>query len=306
MNELTTEEKARYYDMAIKKAKDAFNDGTISSNTIAYLQDLFPELKESEDERIRKKLIEAVKGDMVVGGTKDKQLAIAWLENQGEKKHQYKSRPRYVGEEELLGANKQGEQKSAENEELTEFDKAVGVSIGTWNPKSPEQIQSVKAVSKKLLKLAKKQINDEQKPAEWSEEDAKTLNRISAILVDASEVKNWWKEYRLIERDEMIRLTDFLKSLRPQPKQEWSIEDENIVKDIIARLRTHADVSQTEFDNYYHLLGSLKNRVQPQTTWKPSREQIMALRWVLNHIPYDSHKEEISGLLEQLKKLREE
>ena len=29
----------------------------------------------------------------------------------------------------------------------------------------------------------------------------------------------------------------------------------------------------------------------------------MALRWVLNHIPYDSHKEEINGLLEQLIKL---
>lgn len=58
------------------------------------------------------------------------------------------------------------EQKSAENKELTEFDKAVGVSIGTWNPKTPEQIRSVKAVSKRLLKLAKKQINDEQKPVE--------------------------------------------------------------------------------------------------------------------------------------------
>lgn len=56
---------------------------------------------------------------------------------------------------------------------------------------------------------------EKQGQKEWSEEEAKTLNRISAILVDASEVKNWWKEYRLIERDEMIRLTDFLKSLRP-------------------------------------------------------------------------------------------
>jgi hypothetical protein len=31
-----------------------------------------------------------------------------------------------------------------------------------------------------------------------------------------------------------------------------------------------------------------------------------ALRWVLNNIPYCTHKEKISGLLEQLKKLREE
>lgn len=94
----------------------------------------------------------------------------------------------------------------------------------------------------------------EQKPA-WSEEDINALNRISAILVDASEVKNWWKEYRLIEKDEMIRLTDFLKSFKDR------------------------------------------------CTWKPSDEQIIALRWVLNNVPYNKHKEEISGLLDQIKEL---
>lgn len=49
------------------------------------LENTFPELHESEDEKIRKKLIEAIKGDMVIGGAKDKQRAIAWLEKQGEK-----------------------------------------------------------------------------------------------------------------------------------------------------------------------------------------------------------------------------
>ena len=52
-------------------------------NICAYIGENCPELKDSEDERIRKILIEAVKRDMVVGGTKDKQLAIAWLEKQG-------------------------------------------------------------------------------------------------------------------------------------------------------------------------------------------------------------------------------
>lgn len=54
-------------------------------NICSYIGENCPELKESEDEQIRKKLIEAVKRDMVVGGTKDKQLAIAWLEKQGKK-----------------------------------------------------------------------------------------------------------------------------------------------------------------------------------------------------------------------------
>ena len=42
---------------------------------------------------------------------------------------------------------------------------------------------------------------------------------------------------------------------------------------------------------------------QIQTTWKPSKEQIVALRWVLNNVPYNKHKEEISGLLDQIKEL---
>ena len=41
----------------------------------------------------------------------------------------------------------------------------------------------------------------------------------------------------------------------------------------------------------------------PQTTWKPSKEQIIALRWVLNNILYNKHKEEISKLLDQIKDL---
>ena len=82
MKELSIEEKAKRYDELKVTAQELEHDGCFDKIT---LFDLFPELEESEDEKIRKKLIEAVKGDMVVGGTKDKQLALAWLEKQGEK-----------------------------------------------------------------------------------------------------------------------------------------------------------------------------------------------------------------------------
>ena len=77
--------------------------------------------------------------------------------------------------------------------------------------KDNETLVSMNGFSKNDM-IAWLEKQGEQKP-EWSEEDIKALNRISSILVDASEVKNWWKEYRLIEREEMIRLTDFLKSI---------------------------------------------------------------------------------------------
>ena len=82
----TIEEKAKAYDEALKRAKDALNDGTISNNTIAYLQDIFPELAESEDEKIRKELIEHIKAnkwaDYVLFQKFSPDDVIAWLEKQ--------------------------------------------------------------------------------------------------------------------------------------------------------------------------------------------------------------------------------
>lgn len=98
---MTQEEKAKRYDEAFERAR-AFNNGEDSNIEVGttLCEYIFPELKESEDERIRKKLIEAVKGDMVIGGAKDKQRAIAWLEKQG-KKPQGKSALEAINEEKI-------------------------------------------------------------------------------------------------------------------------------------------------------------------------------------------------------------
>lgn len=48
------------------------------------LESIFPELKESEDERIRTLLISSVKNETPIASEHNKELAIAWLEKQGE------------------------------------------------------------------------------------------------------------------------------------------------------------------------------------------------------------------------------
>lgn len=62
-NAMTQEEKARAYDEALKKAKDYFRAnqkiGELEENDM--LSDIFPELMESEKERIRKGLIALLK-----------------------------------------------------------------------------------------------------------------------------------------------------------------------------------------------------------------------------------------------------
>lgn len=80
-------DKAKRYDEVFNAAKEWYNNPNSSSIGKSYLYAVFPELKESEDERIRKGLIKAFGsiGKKEWGGVNVKN-AIAWLEKQGEQK----------------------------------------------------------------------------------------------------------------------------------------------------------------------------------------------------------------------------
>ena len=86
MKELSMEEKVRAYNEALKKAREWYVDAQIDFKKS--LEALFPELKESEDERIRKALINGFKD---YNGWDEEWFdgitvrnAIAWLEKRGE------------------------------------------------------------------------------------------------------------------------------------------------------------------------------------------------------------------------------
>ena len=82
MKELSIEEKAKRYDEAIERAKYYQKE-----NGSAVISAIFPELKESEDERIRKWLIntiEEVPNDSIEWDVIDKSEVLAWLEKQKE------------------------------------------------------------------------------------------------------------------------------------------------------------------------------------------------------------------------------
>ena len=78
----TIEEKAKAYDEALEKAKKLYEKGTITES-IGYI---FPELEKSEDEKIRKELIEHIKAnkwaDYVLFQKFSPDDVIAWLEKQ--------------------------------------------------------------------------------------------------------------------------------------------------------------------------------------------------------------------------------
>ena len=85
MKELSIEEKAKRYDEAIERARHLEKNPTVwSSDDIC--QKLFPELKESEDERIRKEMITFFENyhDPILSSNRRKDTWLAWLEKQGE------------------------------------------------------------------------------------------------------------------------------------------------------------------------------------------------------------------------------
>lgn len=93
-----------------------------------------------------------------------------------------------------------------------------------------------------------------------------------------------------------------------EQKQEWTGNDERLFISALWHIEnsvSNGGKNSGQFE-IYNWLKSLKERVQLLKQWKPSDEQIMALKWALNRVPYYSYTEELHGLLEQLKKLREE
>jgi len=91
MKELSIEEKAKRYDEALERAKKLYNDG--NSPVATTVEAIFLELKEneSEDERIRKEIINYIKRTTIVNFIgkclkKQSQRWLEWLEKQGEQK----------------------------------------------------------------------------------------------------------------------------------------------------------------------------------------------------------------------------
>jgi hypothetical protein len=91
---MTQEEKAKLYDELKVKAQELTEDGYIDKLALV---DMFPELKESEGERIRKKLVQFFKekDEEDFEEWVPKAKVLAWLEAQGEQKSADKVEPKF-------------------------------------------------------------------------------------------------------------------------------------------------------------------------------------------------------------------
>ena len=93
MKKLSIEEKAKRYDGVVNKLRGFISQGVDPLITRSDVQNFFPELQESDDERIRKELVDFLKETIEYGGISpdiwnmnNAKKWIAWIEKQGEQK----------------------------------------------------------------------------------------------------------------------------------------------------------------------------------------------------------------------------
>ena len=158
--------------------------------------------------------------------------------------------------------------------------------------------------AKEMIAWLEKQA--EQKPA-WSEEDermcTKTIFALAGFMGNEDKI-------------------DWLKSIKdrvlPQPKQEWSQNDIDMIDWLIRCCeKEHEELCNDKYGHQdivsdlkrdcrkkWNWLESLKNKVVPQNRWKPSDEQMVALKHAFNDgsIAFADMKI-LATLYEQLKAL---
>ena len=187
MKELSIEQKAQRYDEAIEKAKGVIEQNPLMEYLKKGIEYIFPELKESEDERIRQKLIHLVRKSYEYGGYslhKDEaDMMTAWLEKQAE--HANFRNKIEVGDK--VTRNRDG----------------VLVNLSQLN---------------RVAKKDEKQ--SEQKPdtnclLSWSEIDGKMFQSLESI------VKDYWakaeQEKNEIKIREASNISYFLKTIQKSP-----------------------------------------------------------------------------------------
>ena len=140
---------------------------------------------------------------------------------------------------------------------------------------------------------------------EWSEEDNKNYEYLHQIICNY--INNPHIEYKEREKasKELISFLERLKYFRPQPKQEWSEEDEYVINKVLNWAEivnpTSSIFEKLPKKQFIERLKSLC----PHPHWKPSEDEMKALdnaQGVLCGTEY-KYNEVLCSLIDDLEKL---
>ena len=261
------------------------------------VEDLFPELAESENERIRKHLIGVV--ELYYGNTdeQEKKDCIAWLESQGEQNLANSEKTCKDEQKPADLKTKAGNWYVCDMEVMNENMVTAFHRDEIYYCPKDGYIDVCGALCEvgclDVFRLAtEKEIP--QPKQEWSEEDESHIRYLIECLEHCK--KGVSLTMTTPTAQEYI---DWLKSLRPQ---NWTKEDKERYISCLQRLGT-GNPEQPETINSKWF----KEHVYPQNRWKPSATDIKVLEDVIDRgiNPINYHAT-LHGILELLKKLREE
>lgn len=329
------------YKEALERAKGVIEQNPLMEYLKKGIEYILPELKESEDEKSKKWILEYLHDGLRKSDEQFKdhfKAAIAWLEKQGEKP-QGKSALEAISEEKVDNANKV-EHKFNE---------------GDWVVNRENKIVQIKALKKDKYNVLRyciewkdgKKTNPLQYYTDnychlWTLSDVKNGdilhssslhliwiykdNETAHICVNMNYVKdNVFTEGSIVipedacpanklQRDILfskIKEAGYewdadkkeLKKIE-QKSVEWSEEDENLLKLSFENLTELKDMYGEEYGKVGNCISWLKSLKQ-RYTWKPSNEQMIALNDAILLNEEDHYNGAVlSTLLEQLKKLK--
>ena len=298
MKELSIEEKAKRYDEAIKYGQYLINErckeNTNGSFYRADLDKMFPELAESEDERIRGAIIDIIKSQKeqqchIDGAIYDEM--IAWLEKQGTELSVYQDALYRIAT--ILSQH--------EDREGSPLEQIRSIVVDSSLSAMDFEKKELKKIEQKTAKLPKGE--DYGIDGLW--------HAISILTRTLGAVVGYQSDDGILEHKCAISAVKELYERKPA----WGEEDAEMIDYVASILYSNFNENE-KFDNNKPCVGalvdwlkSLKDRVQPQNTWKPSDDQLEALEHSLgdyNITIFEERHETLTSLYQDLQKLREE
>lgn len=311
MKELTIEQKARAYDEALEKAKTLYENanGMILKK---WVEQVFPELAESEDEKMMKEIIELV---MQPIWKTEKEFyrrneLCAWLKKQVEHANflsKIQVDDKVTRNEAGVLVNLSQLNRVAKNEgkqggqkfEMKSAAESLGVDSDTYNKIVDECIFGEQKAEENKRNIGGISPN-------WSEKDEAVLDALIRRL-EGEDIHV--SPHLAVECLESLKGRVGCEANCTTTK-EWSEDDKRKIDRIYSILRQAADTHA--FSTSCRLIGDKEcmelqdflKSLRPQKRWKPSDEQMGCLSDAIEHynsLVYPAPK--LKELYEQLKKL---
>lgn len=314
------EKKYKEAMKACKELSDSFDNETLTEE----LEKIFPELKESQDDRLRNALISYVKTNCSIAGGYGKQEILAWLEKQGERMPADKAEPKF----------KVGDWVVYTGYLLKDSGKEIYVM----------QVASVEDGRYNFTDTSTLCFDSEKDMRLWTIQDAKAGDVLSyrdgqwCFIYKGIVTEDTFKYYALLS-EKGITVNDAAFSLltsciipatkeqrdllfqkmheagyewdadkkelkKIEQKPAWSEEDKELIDEVIQLIEDGA-LSREEKDGYIERLNSLKDRVQPQPKQEWSKEDESYLNTTIAYLKdAKEFKKTAENCIDWLKSLR--